>query len=134
MILLFPKLRLTFMAWIAVGASFSFAQTFAQTSRDRTVNSATRVLDEIMAIPASQIPQSLLSDASAVAIIPQVIKGGFVVGVRHGRGVVVVRDEAGNWQPPQFASLTGGSVGWQVGVQSTDVVLIFRTRRSVNGS
>ena len=107
--------------------------TMAQTALDRTVDSATTVLDEIMTVPAKQIPQALLSGARGVAIIPNVVKGGFVVGVRHGRGVVLVRDDAGNWHPPVFASLTGGSIGWQAGLQSTDVVLVFRSRRSVNG-
>ncbi|MFV1963785.1 MAG: lipid-binding SYLF domain-containing protein [Pirellulaceae bacterium] len=107
--------------------------TMGQTIGDQAVDSATTVLDEIMSVPAKQIPQSLLADARCVAIIPNVVKGGFIVGVRHGRGVVLVRDDAGNWHPPMFASLTGGSVGWQAGIQSTDVVLIFRTRRSVNG-
>lgn len=105
----------------------------AQTTIDQTVDSATNVLDEVMAVPAKQIPQALLASASAVAIIPNVVKGGFVIGVRHGRGVVLVRDEAGNWHPPMFVSLTGGSVGWQAGIQSTDIVLVFRTPKSVDG-
>ena len=59
------------------------------------------------------------------------LKGGFVIGVRHGNGVVVLRDEAGNWRPPSFISITGGSIGWQAGVQSTDVVLVFKTKNSI---
>lgn len=105
----------------------------AQTANDQTVDSATRVLDEIMSVPAKQIPESLLADACGIAIIPNVVKGGFVVGIRHGRGVVMVRDDASNWHPPIFVSLTGGSVGWQAGIQATDVVLVFRTRKSING-
>ena len=60
------------------------------------------------------------------------LKGGFVIGVRHGNGVVVLRDDAGNWRPPSFISITGGSIGWQAGVQSTDVVLVFKTKNSIN--
>jgi len=105
----------------------------AQSPLDTTVDLATRVLDEIMAVPAKQIPESLLKDARGVAIIPNVVKGGFVVGIRHGRGVVMVRDDAGTWHPPIFVSLTGGSVGWQAGIQATDVVLVFRTRKSIEG-
>ena len=86
-----------------------------------------------MAVPAQKIPQSLLADAQGLAIIPNLVKGGFVVGVRHGRGVVVVRDEKGEWKPPAFVSLTGGSIGWQVGLQATDVILVFKTRKSVDG-
>jgi lipid-binding SYLF domain-containing protein len=59
------------------------------------------------------------------------VKLGFVAGVRHGRGIVVIRDENGIWRPPQFVTMTGGSVGWQVGVQSSDLIMVFTTRRSV---
>jgi lipid-binding SYLF domain-containing protein len=89
------------------------------------------VLNEIMAIPVKQIPLSMLADAQGIAIVPNVLKGGFVVGVRHGRGVMTVRDESGAWRPPVFISLTGGSVGWQIGVQATDVILVFKTQSSV---
>jgi lipid-binding SYLF domain-containing protein len=68
-----------------------------------------------------------------VAIIPNVIKIGFVAGVRRGHGVVVVRDADGQWSLPQFVTLTGGSVGWQVGVQGSDVILVFMTQQSVQG-
>ena len=104
----------------------------AQTPGEVVVTAAGAVLDEIMAIPAKQIPQSLLAEARGVAIIPNVVKGGFIVGVRHGRGVMLVKDDSGNWLPSTFVSITGGSVGWQAGLQSTDVVLVFQTRNSVN--
>ncbi|MBI85015.1 MAG: Ysc84 actin-binding domain protein [Planctomycetaceae bacterium] len=105
----------------------------AQTREDAVVNRATGVLDEIMALPTRQIPQALLQDAQGIAIVPGVVKGGFVVGVRYGKGVVLIRDELANWQAPQFVSLTGGSVGWQVGIQSTDVILVFKNRKSIDG-
>ena len=98
---------------------------------DQTVYAAAAVLNEIMAAPVTRIPEFMLADAQGVAIVPNVLKGGFVVGVRHGRGVVLVRDEQGAWQPPQFVSLTGGSFGWQAGVQATDVILVFKTANSV---
>jgi SH3 domain-containing YSC84-like protein 1 len=107
--------------------------SWAQSVQDQTVQTATSVLDEIMQVPTSSIPQALLADAHGLAIIPGVIKGGFVVGVRFGRGVVMVRDEQGAWRPPAFVSLTGGSVGWQAGLQATDVILVFRTAKSVKG-
>jgi len=105
----------------------------AQTREDSTVRASATVLDEIMAIPAKGIPSSMLAKAEGVVIIPSMIKGGFVVGVRHGRGVAIIRDENRNWQPPQFITMTGGSVGWQAGIQATDVVLVFQTRSSVQG-
>lgn len=103
----------------------------AQTQEDTIVDSANTVFRETMILPAENIPQKLLREACGIAIIPNTIKGGFVLGVRHGRGVIIGRDGNNNWQPPSFVSLTGGSVGWQVGVQATDVILVFRTRKSM---
>ena len=105
----------------------------AQTKEDSTIRMATMVMNEIMATPASRIPESMLANAQGIAVIPNVIKVGLIGGVRHGKGVAVVRDDAGNWQSPSFVSLTGGSVGWQIGVQSTDVILVFKTKKSADG-
>ena len=66
-------------------------------------------------------------------IVPNVIKIGFIAGVRRGHGVVLVRDAEGEWSLPQFVTLTGGSVGWQAGIQGTDVVLVFTTAKGVQG-
>jgi lipid-binding SYLF domain-containing protein len=109
------------------------AELAAQTPQADTVVNANNVLNEIMAVPAKQIPQSMLADAHGLAIVPDVVKGGFIVGVRHGKGIVVVRDPGGGWRAPVFISLTGGSVGWQAGIQATDVILVFKTQKSVQG-
>jgi SH3 domain-containing YSC84-like protein 1 len=95
------------------------------------VDDSREVLGEIMAVPATGIPASLLANAQGIVIIPDLVKGGFVLGVRHGRGVALVRDERGAWRPPAFVTLTGGSVGWQIGLQVTDIVLVFKTRGGV---
>ncbi len=92
-----------------------------------------QVLNELMAIPARQIPRRLLAEAQGIAIIPNVIKIGFIGGARRGHGVVMVRDAEGEWSLPQFMTLTGGSVGFQAGVQGSDVVLVFTTRKGVEG-
>jgi lipid-binding SYLF domain-containing protein len=81
----------------------------------------------------SGIPRALLEDAYGIAIIPNVVKGSFIVGASFGNGVLLIRDENGNWMAPVFVSLTGGNVGWQVGVQATDVILVFKTRKSIDG-
>lgn len=99
---------------------------------DLTAQNAKQVLDELMTIPVHRIPKSMLSNAQAIAIVPNVIKVGFVAGVRRGHGVVMTRDAEGEWGLPQFVTLTGGSLGFQAGVQGTDVVLVFRSRRSVD--
>ena len=80
------------------------------------VRNAVEVLEDISAIPEKGIPPTLLQNAYGIAVVPGVIKIGFVVGGRHGRGVVLVRDDRGGWSNPVFISLTGGSVGWQIGV------------------
>ena len=126
-----PRLSLIALSLTAVlvlGASQS-----AWADPDLTVRSANQVLHEVMAIPASQIPGSLLAEAQGLAIIPNVLKIGFVAGFRRGHGVVMVRDANNNWTLPQFITLTGGSIGWQAGVQGTDVVLVFMTKKSVEG-
>ena len=91
------------------------------------------VLTELMAIPVRQIPHRLLQEAQGIVIVPHVIKVGFVAGARRGHGVVMVKDAEGEWSLPQFVMLTGGSVGFQAGIQETDVVLVFTTRRGVEG-
>ncbi len=105
-------------------------QARAQGKEVATVTAALDVLNSLNAIPEKCIPPAMLCDAHAIAIIPDVIKAGFIIGGRHGRGVLLVREPLGGWSNPIFLSLTGGSIGWQAGAQSTDLVLIFRTARS----
>lgn len=95
------------------------------------VLSARDVLAQATESPDRGIPRSMLRNAAAVAIIPGVIKAGFVVGGRFGRGVLVVKESNGVWSNPIFVSIAGGSVGWQIGAQSTDLILIFKTRAGV---
>jgi SH3 domain-containing YSC84-like protein 1 len=113
--------------------SVVIAPAAAVAGPDETVRSADQVLSEIMAIPARRIPEMLLAEAQGVVVVPSVLKIGFVAGIRRGHGIVMVRDNAGNWTLPQFVTLTGGSVGWQAGVQGSDVVLVFMTRKSIDG-
>lgn len=107
------------------------ANVASAASPDETIASAKLCLNEALANPAKSIPAKMLSEAYAVAIIPDVIKIGFIGGVRRGHGVVLVRDKDGEWGLPQFITLTGGSIGWQAGAQSSDIVLVFRSERSV---
>ena len=101
--------------------------------QDTRLTTATRVLNELMQMPEQNIPTWLLERAHAVAVIPAVIKVGLGVGGRRGKGVLVVRKESGDWSNPIFVNLTGGSFGFQVGVQSTDVVLVFTSAKSIEG-
>ena len=102
----------------------------ADTREEKRVTDATDVLDQFLRIPEQAIPPNMLARAYAVAVIPDVIKLGF--GIR-GRGILVVRQDAGTWSNPVFVTLTGGSIGWQAGAQSTDIILVFKTRKGVDG-
>lgn len=102
-----------------------------QVEEDRAADAA-RVLGEILRIPEESIPDKLLFEAQAIAVIPSVIKAGFGIGGRRGRGLIAVRGKDGTWSNPVYITLTGGSFGFQVGVQSTDVILVFKTARGVD--
>jgi lipid-binding SYLF domain-containing protein len=104
----------------------------AATKEEIRVTAASDVLEQLLQIPERSIPPALLNSAFGIAVVPQVIKVGFGVGVRRGKGILVVRREDGSWSNPSFISLTGGSFGFQIGAQSTDVVLVFKTRNSID--
>jgi SH3 domain-containing YSC84-like protein 1 len=87
------------------------------------LESAKTTIEEIMATPDKGIPQEILSDATCVAVIPGLKKGAFIIGGEYGRGVVTCRTGHG-WSAPAFIGLTGGSFGFQIGGESTDLVLI----------
>ena len=99
---------------------------------DHRANEASRVLGDILRIPEQSIPSNLLQEAQAIAVIPNVVKAGFVVGGRRGRGLIAIRSKDGTWSHPSFITLTGGSFGFQAGVQSADVILVFRSSRGVD--
>lgn len=103
----------------------------AQHHMSGTLTSALEVLEAFQGLTAKSIPPALLRDAQGVAIIPRVIKGGFVIGGRFGHGLVLARMPDGAWGNPVFVTLAGGSIGWQAGVQSTDLILVFKTRQSL---
>ena len=105
--------------------------TARRSERERAEN-AVRVLTEVMRAPDHRIPSSLLNKAEAIAVVPDVVKAGFVVGGRRGLGLISVRSADGTWSNPSFITLTGGSFGFQIGVQSTDVILVFRSQRGVD--
>src|ERR1700722_5398175 len=94
------------------------------------LNSASEVLTQIMATPDKGIPQSILSSAHCVVVIPSYKKGAFIVGAQYGQGVATCRTPRG-WSAPVFVKLTGGSVGWQIGGQATDLVLIAMNQKGL---
>ena len=101
--------------------------------QEATLLSATQVLNELRTAPDQNVPGWLLERAYAVAVVPQVIKVGLIWGGRRGSGAMVVRHPDGSWSNPVFINLTGGSFGFQVGVQSSDVMLVFTSKAGVEG-
>jgi lipid-binding SYLF domain-containing protein len=118
-----------------------FATAFGQQDRQRSTKKAraaaeqsakaARVFDEIMGTRERSIPGDLLDRAEAVAVFPSVLKGGFIVGGRGGSGVIS-RRVAGGWSAPAFFDLGGGSIGLQIGVASTDYILLFMNEHAVD--
>ena len=96
------------------------------------IEEAIIVLEEIMAAPDKAIPEAILGRAAAIAIFPSTVKGGFFLGGQRGHGFITARDpDTGAWSPPAFLTLTGGSIGLQVGAQSIDIVLLIKGRRGL---
>jgi lipid-binding SYLF domain-containing protein len=109
------------------------APAFASAREEARLIEASGVLEELGAQRDTSIPDRLMQRAYAVAVIPNVVKVSAVVGGRRGSGALVVRGDDGRFSDPIMISITGGSVGWQIGVQSTDLVLVFTTKRGVEG-
>ena len=113
---------------LAVGA----AQAAAEREEGKLLT-ATKVLEELQATRDQYIPDRLLERAYGIAVVPDVAKVAFWGGGRYGKGVLVVRDQNGNFSSPIFIRLAGGSFGLQVGVQSADIVLVFTTKAGIEG-
>ena len=97
------------------------------------IDEAITVLHEIMSAPDASIPEALLERSVAVAIFPSTVRAGFFLGGQRGRGFIAGRDEeTGAWSPPAFLTLTGGSIGLQVGAQSVDIILLIQNRRGLS--
>jgi len=97
------------------------------------VSDAVDVIEESFAIPDKGIPPSMLKRAKAIAVIPGMVKVGFIIGGRFGSGVLMVKGEDGKWSNPAFVTLKGGSVGLQIGAQSSDVILVFKSLKTLEG-
>ena len=134
-------IRMTILVSFAlVCLAGSFSTTSSQQSRERSAKKAraaadqsakaARVFDQIMGTREKSIPGDLLDRAEAVAVFPGVLKGGFIVGGRGGSGVIS-RRVAGGWSAPAFFDLGGGSIGLQIGIASTDYVLLFMNDNAV---
>jgi lipid-binding SYLF domain-containing protein len=109
--------------------SISWAGTTREATDDR-LDHAGSVLHEIMAAPDSGIPEEVLEHARCVAVVPHLLKGGFIFGAENGRGVATCRTKTG-WSAPAFFSITGGSWGLQIGVEGVDLVMIIQSDKGM---
>jgi lipid-binding SYLF domain-containing protein len=116
-----------FMTLVALFSLGVASTAWAETREDvqNRLDNATLVLHQIMAAPDNGIPQEVLEHAKCIAIVPHMIKGGFVFGAENGRGIATCRTENG-WSAPAFFAITGGSWGLQIGVEGVDLVMVFQ--------
>ncbi len=121
-----PRLAVLLLALSAT------ANAVAGPTEDERARNALRVLTDIQQIPESAIPDKLLDEARAIVVVPDTLKIGLVFGARRGHGLVSVKNPDGSWSNPSFVKLTGGSIGFQAGVQSADVVMVFRSDRGLD--
>jgi lipid-binding SYLF domain-containing protein len=119
--------------FVATGAAGMAQPAFASAREEARLIEASGVLEELRAQRDTAIPDRLLARAYGIAVIPNVVKVAVGVGGRRGSGAMVVRDANGKFSNPIMVSITGGNVGWQIGVQSTDIVLVFTTKKSIEG-
>ena len=94
---------------------------------------AANVLNEVMNIPEKAIPEELMARAHGIAVIPHVVKGAFGIGGQWGKGLMSQRSENGRWSRPAFIEIGGGSFGLQIGVQASDIVLVFTDESGIKG-
>jgi len=101
-----------------------------QVETDRLTEAA-RVLEEVLSAPDKGVPEAIIEKAQAVAVIPSTVKGALLIGAQRGKGVMSVKSASG-WSAPAFVTLTGGSVGLQIGGQATDIVLVVVNERGID--
>lgn len=121
--------KFTLLAVLLGLVSLGWAETNRESSTDR-LDKAGKVLQEIMAAPDNGIPEEVLEHARCIAVVPNMIKGGFIFGAQNGRGVATCRTAKG-WSAPAFFVITGGSWGLQIGVEGVDLVMIIQNEKGM---
>ena len=117
----------------SLALAFGSVGAQASTSTDRRLEESRKVFESFSFLTEQAIPTWLLERAYGVVVVPRVIKGALIIGGRGGKGVMAVRNPDGTWSNPVFVTLAGANVGFQWGVQSTDLVLVLMSRKSVEG-
>ena len=128
-----------YMKWLIAPAAASLLVGSIASGETRLSEEAERVqkahevLQALVTTPDEGIPSGILERAQAVVVIPSLVRGGFIVGAAHGKGIISVRETNGRgWSAPAFVSLSGGTFGAQIGLQATDLVLCVLNRSAVD--
>ena len=122
-------ISLLLMGFMGLFGTYAFAGSSREDSVDRLQNSVD-VLHAIMSTPDKGVPEEVLASAKCILVVPDLIKGGFIFGAKHGRGVATCRTAQG-WSAPAFVSIGGGSWGLQIGVEGVDLVLLVMNDRGL---
>jgi lipid-binding SYLF domain-containing protein len=107
-----------------------FTQAKSQEKQEDKINAATQVLKDFGNMKEN-IPEELLKVTQGIIIVPKLINAGFVIAGKRGKGIAMVKLEDGSWSNPVFVTITGGSVGFQAGIQAVDLVLIFKNKETL---
>jgi lipid-binding SYLF domain-containing protein len=117
-------------ATMALALTWLPAQALAQSTEADRIAEAARVLEDVLSAPDKGVPQAIVEKAEAVVVIPSTVKGALLIGAQRGKGIISTKTN-GVWSAPAFITLTGGSVGFQVGGQATDIVLVVVNRQGI---
>src|SRR5438270_5700650 len=118
------KFVLLTLVILLCGVVFAADETTKESKASDRAQAAADVLNEIESAPDAGMPQGILGTAECVAMVPSMLKGGFIVGGKYGRGLASCRTPKG-WSAPAFFTITGGSVGFQIGGQAVDLVMLI---------
>lgn len=128
------KLAVISSILVLLALVFYSINAIAEDKWSNLIEEAGKVLSEIQKMPDQSIPEDLLKSCTAIAIFPSTISGGLGIGAKFGQGIIMVRDgKSRRWSSPAIFTLAGGSIGWQIGGQATDFVLVIANKRSVDG-
>jgi lipid-binding SYLF domain-containing protein len=121
--------------WIVIAVLLSLLPAMSATADNSKeiakIEVCADVIRQFVRIPENSAPPALLRNAQAIAVIPGIIKAGFIAGGHYGWGAIVVRQDDGSWSNPVFVTFAGGSLGFQAGVQSIDAIMVFKSKQSV---
>ena len=120
------------LIYLTLAAScFMFSSAKGQSSKeDDKIEASAKVLKDFTEMKES-IPAQMLKITEGIIVVPKLINAGFVLGGKRGKGIAMVKMEDGTWSDPVFVTITGGSVGFQAGIQSIDLVLVFKSRETL---